>query len=186
MNKTILAFVGMPGAGKSEATAYLNQKGVPFVRFGQITEDAIKDAGLSITTENEKIFREKIREDSGMGAYAIKAKPKLDELLKKSDFIVIDGLYSWEEYSFLREHFDFLKLINVYAEPPVRYARLSKREIRPIDTADAYPRDIREIEKLNKGGPIAIADFIIVNNTDDLDNLYLEIDKILERLNINL
>ena len=46
-----------------------------------------------------------------MGAYAIKAKPKIDELLNKNECIVIDGLYSWEEYTYLKKHFPFLKLI---------------------------------------------------------------------------
>lgn len=183
-SKLILAFVGMPGAGKSEATQYLNGKNIPFLRFGDLTEEEIKKAGLPLTTENEKIFREKIRKDFGMAAYAIKAKPRIDELLLKHDSIVIDGLYSWEEYKFLKEHFSFLKLIVIYSRPDIRYERLAKRPIRPVAFNDSRERDVREIEKLNKGGPIAIADYCILNNEDGLEYLYKQIANVLEKLNI--
>lgn len=185
-SKTILAFVGMPGAGKSEATQYLYKKNIPFVRFGALTEEAIKEAGLALNTKNERIFREKIRKELGMGAYAVKAKPKIDKLLLKKDCIALDGLYSWEEYTYLKKYFPFLKLILIYAEPLIRYKRLSQRAIRPILLRDSGDRDIREIEKLNKGGPIAIADFCIINNSDNLSDLYKNIDEILNKLNINL
>lgn len=185
-SKKILAFVGMPGAGKSEATQYLNNKKIPFLRFGDFTEEAIKKEGLKVNTENEKIVREKIRKDLGMGAYAILIKPKIDELIINNDFIVLDGLYSWEEYVFLKKYYQFLKLVLIYAEPKVRYERLSRRPIRPIALGDSRQRDIREIEKLNKGGPIAIADFCILNNSENLENLYREIDKVLSKLNIKI
>lgn len=184
--KIIVALVGMPGSGKSEAAQYLSKKGVVFIRFGQLTDEEIKKAGLPLNTENEKIFREKLRKEYGMAAYAIKAKPKIDNLLSKHDFVVIDGLYSWEEYRFLKEKFPFLKLILIYTEPEIRYQRLAKRQVRPVAPGDSRERDIREIEKLNKGGPIAIADFCIINNSNGLGSTYKQLDKILERLNIKL
>ena len=185
-SKIILAFVGMPGAGKSEATKYLFKKGFPFVRFGQFTEDVIKEANLPLNTENERIFREKLRQEFGMEAFAVKAKPKLDELIKTHDFVVIDGLYSWEEFTYLKKYFDFLKLISIYAEPQIRYERLSKRLVRPIALKDSYERDVREIEKLNKGGPIAIADFCLINNSSDISDLYKNIENVLGRFNIKI
>ena len=182
--KTILAFVGMPGAGKSEATQYLFKKNIPFVRFGSFTEVAIKEAGLPLNTENERVFRQKIREELGMGAYAIKAKPKIDELLNKNECIVIDGLYSWEEYTYLKRYFPFLKLILIFAEPQIRYKRLAERKVRPVALEKAYLRDVSELESLNKGGPIALADFCIINNEDNISILYKNIEEILNRLSI--
>lgn len=185
-NKIILAFVGMPGAGKSEAVSYIQQKGVPFVRFGQITEDGIKERGLPLTTENERLVRESIRKELGMGAYAIRAQQKIDELLSSHTVVAIDGLYSWEEYVFLKEAYPLLTLIHVYAEPEIRYRRLATRPIRPVAKENARNRDISELEKLNKGGPIAIADYLIENNSDDMTLLYSRIDEIIERLGVQL
>lgn len=182
--KIILALVGMPGAGKTEASSYLQKKGIPFVRFGQITEDEVVRLGLKPTQENERFAREKIRKEEGMGAYALRAKPKIDEIIKAHDVLVIDGLYSWEEYTFLKKEFPALLLIHIYAEPQKRYERLLKRPIRKLSKDELRLRDIAELEKLNKGGPIAIADYLIENNGDDIYDLHNKIDSLLLRLEI--
>lgn len=181
--KIILALVGMPGAGKSEATSYLEKKGIPFIRFGQITDEKVKELGLELTPENEKTVREQIRNDLGMAAYAILAKPKIDDLVSKHPVIVIDGLYSWEEYIYLKKIFPNLILIHIYAEPKIRYERLSSRTVRPIIGDEAPVRDHAEIEKLNKGGPIAIADYLIENN-EEIEKMFKKIDTVLARLHI--
>ncbi len=185
LENQILALVGMPGAGKSEAIAYIEKKGIPFVRFGTITDEGVEELGLPLTPENERTFREKIRQELGMGAYAIKSKPKIDALLKQSKVIAIDGLYSWEEYAYLKEVYPHFILIHVYSEPKIRYARLEKRTIRPISPKQAKIRDIAELEKLNKGGPIAIADYMLENNTDDIADLHRKIDNLFSRLHIH-
>lgn len=182
--KKIIAIVGMPGAGKTEVAEHLATKGVPFVRFGEITEEEVRKRGLALTPENERIIRETIRKEGGMGAFALRAEPKINSLLEKNDAIVIDGLYSWEEYTYLKNKFPALMLIHVYAEPKVRYERLSQRSVRPVPLEECYPRDVAEIEKLNKGGPIAIADHIIENNNDDISELHRKIDVLLSRLEI--
>jgi len=175
----IIAFVGMPGAGKSEAAAYLQEKSIPFVRFGSLTDEGLKELGLEINPENEKMLREKYRDELGMAAYAIKAKPKIEELLKKSKIIGIDGLYSWEEYTYLKDVFPNLVLVHIFASPEVRYSRLEKRPVRPIPFGVSRERDFSEIERLNKGGPIAIADYLI-KNEGDMDEMNIEIDKMLD------
>ena len=176
----------MPGSGKSEVTLFLQRKGIPFVRFGQLTDDTLKVRSLPQTTENEKIIREEMRQKHGMAAYAILAKPKIKALLKDHDTIVIDGLYSWEEYLFLKKDFPELTLIHIYTERAKRYIRLAKRPIRPVAPDDCYRRDVAEIEKLNKGGPIAIADYCIENNDENIEGLHGRITALLERLGVSI
>ena len=183
-DKKILAFVGMPGAGKSEAAKYLEQKGIPFVRFGDVTDDALKEMNLSITAENEKFIREKIRKELGMGAYAMKLEPRIADLTQKNPVIALDGLRSWEEYTFLKEKFPGLILITVYAEPVIRYTRLSNRPVRPLEPSVSRKRDIAELEGLNMGGPIAIADYLIENGSENVEELHKKIDELLVRLKI--
>lgn len=182
--KKIIAFVGMPGAGKSEATLYLSKKGLPYVRFGELTDEKVSEKGLALNPQNEQKAREELRREFGMGAYAIKAKPKLDVLFKNNDTVIIDGLYSWGEYKYLLQEFPNLVLIHIYSEPPVRYKRLLSRNIRPFSENESRERDIAEIEKLDKGGPIAIADYLIENNSEDLPAFYFKLDAILERISI--
>jgi dephospho-CoA kinase len=52
----------------------------------------------------------------------------------------------------------------------IRYPRLAGRPVRPLTAEEAASRDKSEIENLNKGGPIAMADYVIPNehNLDDL------------------
>lgn len=180
-DKKILAFVGMPGCGKSEVVSYIEKKGIPFVRFGQITDDGIKDMGLPITSENEQMYREKIRKELGMGAYAIKSEQRINELLTTNDLITIDGLYSWGEYTLLKEKFPQLIVVHIYARPEVRYERLAKRQTRPFSNEEARKRDVAEIEKIDKGGPIAIADYLI-ENEDSVEKLHEKIDALLTHI----
>jgi dephospho-CoA kinase len=93
--------------------------------------------------------------------------------LKKSN-VVIDGLYSWEEYLFLKSRcLDNLYVVAVWASPGTRYRRLSSRSKRPLSVEEAAARDKAEIENVNKGGPIAMADFTITNESS-LDELRKE------------
>ncbi|MDP2950767.1 MAG: AAA family ATPase [bacterium] len=172
MKNKIVAIVGMAGAGKSLASDFLVKQGFAFLRFGQITLDEAKRRGVKGEAEERKI-REGFREKHGMAAFALLNMPKLDELLESSN-VVVDGLYSWAEYKVLKEKYgENLKVIAVYAPPGLRHKRLENRNTKQkSDTAlrfrsftkeEAVARDFAEIEKSDKGGPIAMADFTIVN-----------------------
>ena len=77
---------------------------------------------------------------------------------------MIDGLYSWEEYTFLKEYYgEKFIVVAVWASPETRYARLADREKRGLTREEATSRDKAEIENVNKGGPIAMADITILN-----------------------
>lgn len=183
--KLLLAFVGMPGSGKSEATIYLKQKGFAYVRFGEITEEGLLAMNLPLTSENEQMYREKIRKELGMAAYAIKSEEKINTLLQSHNILVIDGLYSWEEYIFLLEKFKGLKIIYVFASSSVRYTRLIDRAVRPLSEDEARARDFAEIEKLNKSGPIAMADYVIENN-GSLDDFHKKIEELMGQLEVKI
>lgn len=168
--KKIIAIVGMPGAGKSEAASFFHEKGMPVLRFGSVIEDGIKEEGLERTAETERYIREKIRKELGLAAVAIKILPKIQEALKgEVDTVILDGLYGWEEYVFLQEKVKELTLLCVYASPRVRYQRLHARAVRSFTSEEARARDINELEKTNKGGPIALADYLIVNEDSKED-----------------
>lgn len=159
----LIAIVGMPGAGKSIAADFFRSKGIPVLRFGDQTDIGLKEAGLPLNEKNERWYREKLRKDLGMAAMAIKIEPRILEAAKDHAVIVLDGLYSWEEYEYLKEKFPDLKLLCIYASPLTRIDRLEVREVRPLTEKETKSRDISEIENLHKGGPIAVADFLIKN-----------------------
>jgi dephospho-CoA kinase len=159
----VVSIVGMTGSGKSEVAAEFERNGFTRIRFGDITDEEVGKRGLPLNEENERAVRESLRREHGMAAYAVLNKPKIDTALKTSD-VVIDGLYSWEEYLYLKETYGkaFL-VIAVWASPEVRYSRLAGREKRGLTREEAASRDKAEIENVNKGGPIAMADITILN-----------------------
>jgi len=163
----LIAIVGMPGAGKSIAAVFFRQKGIPVLRFGDQTDISLKELHLERNEKNERYVREKLRNELGMAAMAIKIEPRILEAAKTNETVVLDGLYSWEEYVYLKKKFPDMKLLCIYASPAVRHARLATRIVRPLTKAEAESRDIAELENLNKGGPIAIADYTIVNEKDE-------------------
>jgi len=116
-----------------------------------------------------------------MSAYAKLNLPRIDLALERSD-VVIDGLYSWEEYTFLKSYYqeDFY-VVAVWASPRTRYARLTSRLNRCLTLEEAANRDRAEIENINKGGPIAMADFTIINESS-LEDLEKEVKRIISRL----
>jgi len=177
----VVSIVGMAGAGKSEVARVFEENGFVSIRFGDLTDDEIKKRGLEINEKNERYIRELLRKQHGMSAYAKLNLPRIDEASKHSD-VVIDGLYSWEEYTFLKSYYqeDFY-VVAVWASPRTRYARLTSRLNRCLTLEEAASRDRAEIENINKGGPIAMADFIIINESS-LENLEKEAKRVISRL----
>jgi dephospho-CoA kinase len=176
----ITAIVGMPGSGKSVAAEFFKSKGIRVLRFGDQTEIGLKEQGLEINEKNERWYREKLRHDLGMAAMAIKIEPRINDALTKNNKVILDGLYSWEEYEYLIKKFPYLKLLCIYSPPNIRHKRLSKRKIRPLTPDLSISRDIAEIINLNKGGPIAMADFLIVNNSTK-ENFYNDLNKYFDK-----
>lgn len=181
----LVAIVGMPGAGKSEVSGHLKDKlKFGYLRFGDVVEDGVKEQGKEVNEKNEREYREKIREELGMKAVAVKLDPKIKEAIKSDKNIVLDGLYSWEEYEHLKRKYPNLVLINVSATPATRYKRLSVRPHRPLNSKEARSRDVAELVGLNKGGPIALADFLIVNE-GSIEDLHKETDRVVGDIESN-
>lgn len=189
MANKIVFIVGMTGSGKSAVSDELVKQGFAFLRFGQITLDKVKEDGLEVNEVNERKIREGFRKKHGMAAFALLNIPKFDKLLEKSN-TVGDGLYSWSEYKVLKEKYkDLMYVIAVYASPEVRYQRLENRGVendekqrfRSFTKKESKARDYAEIENLEKGGPIAMADFTIIN-TGTIEELKQKVREILSQV----
>lgn len=170
--------MGMAGAGKSAVARLFEADGFVRIRFGDITDQELEKRGLMRNEENERLVRQQLRKEQGMSAYAKLNLPRIEAALLSSH-AVVDGLYSWEEYTFLKERLgDRMVLVAVWASSQTRHARLRNRRQRPLTAEEAYGRDRDEIEKGNKGGPIAIADFVIVNEAS-FEHLKRETQRVL-------
>lgn len=160
-----LALVGMPGAGKSICAAFLREKGYESFRFGSVIINELKRRGLPITPENEREIREEMRAAGGMAVIARRALPILQRTISERGSVVMDGLYSQSEYLYLREALGVkLALLAIVAPRSLRYERLAGRSERLHNALEAEKRDLQEIATLEKGGPIAMADYTIIND----------------------
>jgi dephospho-CoA kinase len=179
--KKVVAIVGMAGSGKSEVARLFENHGFLRVRFGDITDEEMQKRSLERCEASERYCREILRKELGMAAYAILNRPRIDAGLQSTD-VVADGLYSWEEYLSLKDYYgDKFYVIAVYSSPTTRYLRLANRMQRPLNTTESASRDKSEIENLNKGGPIAMADFTIQNESTII-NLRRQTESLLARL----
>lgn len=175
-SKYILAVVGLAGAGKSKSTDFIISKtDWARVHFGQSVLDEVKSRGLEINQTNEKLVREQLREKYGMAALAKINIERIRELYKAGT-VVVESLYSWEEYKTLKDEFgEVFKVLAIYSSFEVRMSRMLNRDFRPLNEEELNSRDYAEIENLHKAGPIARADFLVINNGSEE-----ELDKALE------
>lgn len=183
-NVQIVAFVGLSGTGKSTAVDYLTEKEIPKVYFGGIFYEAMKEAGLTPGDwEKENVFRKEIREREGNDFIVKRVITQIKNLAAAGQHrIIADGLYSWTEYKALKHEFPGeLTVIAIIAPKHLRNHRLANRPERPLTAQEVNERDWHEIEDIEKGGPIAIADYHVVNDKDP-ENLYSQVDDILEEI----
>ena len=173
--------MGMTGAGKSEVSTVFEENGFIRIRFGDVTDKEIEKRGLELNEENERYIREFLRKGYGMAAYAKLSVPRIDHLLESAD-VILDGLYSWEEYTLLKDRYGHrFTVVAVWASPETRYQRLTKRQVRPLTIEEAISRDVAEIENINKGGPIAMANFTIINESS-IENLERDTKRVINGL----
>lgn len=144
----------------------------------------MKEAGIEWTEANERQFREEIREREGKDFVVKQIIKEIHDLIDAGQrYIVADGLYTWTEYKLLKREFPGeLTVVAVVAPKRLRHHRLTLRPVRPLTVEEASSRDWAEIENLEKGGPIAIADHFL-NNDKNIDTLEERIDTLLKDLN---
>lgn len=188
MSNKIIAFVGMPGAGKSMVVEYLESKGIPSIYMGGIvTIDEMQRRGLVANETNEKMIREELRATEGMGVMAKRTIPKIEAFIAAGNEVVVaDGLYSWAEYKIFKENYgDDAIIIAVTAPRHLRHERLARRPVRPLTEEDVTAREYAEIENIEKGGPIANADYTLVNDNTP-ESLIMQLNATLTDANIKV
>ena len=173
----IIALVGLAGSGKSSAVEYLTEKGFPKIYFGGVIYKAMDEAGIEKTWDNLQQCREEIRRREGKDFVIKRVIKNIHDLINAGqNKIVLDGLYTWSEYKLLKHEFPGQVVVIAIVTPKyLRYQRMAKRIERPMQPHEVDQRDWSEIENLEKGGPIAIADYFIIND-GSLEQLHQKID----------
>lgn len=179
----VIAFVGMPGSGKGTCSDYLGEKyGWPIIHFGNMVYEEVQRRGLH-NVKDEIFVREDMRNQEGKAVLAKHVARKAKEYFEKGEkTVVLDGLYSWSEYKYLYEQFgENLLVIAIAAPKKLRHSRVLNRKDshREYTHEQLLEREYAEIENLEKGGPIANADYTIVNDSD-VTAMTVQLEKILQ------
>lgn len=168
--KKVIAFVGMPGSGKGTCTTYLNEKyRFPVIHFGNMVYEEVQRRGLD-NVKDENFVREDMRAMEGPAVLAKHVARRVHEYVRDgAKIVILDGLYSWTEYKYLHREFgDALIMIATTASKEVRHQRILNRNDghrKYTSVQQIIDREIAEIENIEKGGPIAYADYTILNNS---------------------
>ena len=143
----VVAVCGMPGSGKGEFAAVLEQQGVPVLSMGDMVRAEVKRQNL---TESPGIFGEiaaQLRAEHGEDVLAVRLADAVDELLKSHPIVLIEGMRGTAERTvFSRRWMDDFESVAVEASPDVRFMRIQRRgRSEDGDRAAFEVRDTREI-----------------------------------------
>ncbi len=179
--KTLICITGLPGSGKTEAIEFFKSKGIPEVSFSNIINYYVDEQGLEHTEAVHSKLRVEFRQKHGPACMAILSEQKIRDMLKDHAMGVIGGMYTLDEYTFVKEHFKdvLVVVLAIHTDKSIRYERSKGREYRR--GLSSVERDLNQLTQLNMGNLIAFADYMVKNNFslvefhDKLEEVYRSI-----------
>jgi len=178
-NKIIIGLVGQIASGKGTVAEYLekNHQATTF-RFSTILRDVLNRLHVDMSRENlqdlSTILRQKFGED-------LLAKVMAGDVEKTDNkIVVVDGIRRMADIKYLKELSNF-KLLSVVADPKVRYTRLIERSENSGDNQKTYEDFLADQAKeADAEIPLVMQNADVeINNDTDFENLYQQIDKLL-------
>ena len=177
----IIAFVGMPASGKSEAARVAGDQGIYVINMGDVIREEVVRRGLEPTDANTGGVGTDLRDNEGMDAVAKRCVPKIK--ISDTEIIVIDGVRGIAEVEFFKQKFgkDFT-LVNIDSPIRMRLGRVIARG-RSDDMSDLEALRRRDHRELGWGMGEAIkASNITIPNEAGLEIFKQEIVELLEQL----
>lgn len=181
----VIAFVGMPGAGKTEASRVAIKLGLPVVVMGDVVREEARARGLAPTDENIGGTADALRRDEGMDAIARRCIPRIQARAEEAKAVVVDGIRGIAEVEAFRSAFgDDFTLVRINAPFELRLERISRRG-RSDDMASAEGLRRRDERELSWGmGKAMEAADREVTNLDPVERFRDEVRSILVRESI--
>jgi dephospho-CoA kinase len=175
----IIAFVGMPASGKSEAARIAAEMGIPVVNMGDVIRKEILRRGLEPNDTNTGMVATDLRKTEGMDAVAIRCISQIKET--GSELVVIDGIRGIAEVECFRKEFGKgFVLISIYAPIEIRFSRIQKRR-RSDDMNTIEGLSQRDERELSWGiGKSTEASKIEIENNYTLDVLKKDVTEVLD------
>jgi dephospho-CoA kinase len=176
----LIAFVGMPASGKSEAAAIARSLNIPVINMGDIVREETARRGLHPTDENIGGTGTTLRREDGMDAVAKRCVPRIP---LNSRVVVVDGIRNIEEVNYFKKTFgDDFKLIAIHTPFELRFERV-KRRSRSDDMGSI--QELKRRDEREKGWglhkAIEMAD-VTIENTGTIEKFRKQMEQLLRDL----
>jgi len=181
-NKIILGFVGPIASGKGTTCAYLNNKhGAQIFRFSTMLRDVLDRFYIAQSRENIQAVSLALRQTFGDDLMAQTIANDVKN--STAEIIALDGVRRLADIKYLKEVTGF-HLVEINAKQKIRFERILKRSENTDDNKKTFPEfqnDEKQEAELQIKNVTQIAEFHI-NNNSKLDDLYSQIDNIINQL----
>jgi dephospho-CoA kinase len=179
-----IAVTGAQGSGKSVFTEIAKEKfDIPTYRLGNVIIAECERRGLKINGFNMGKMASVLRHEFGDQSITRLALPEIKELAASNpEIILIDGVRSFTELTFLRDELGEVVLVAIIASLKVRKKRVEARKrIDNLNKGDFEEREHRELG-FGLGNVITKADYYILNEDLTKREFIRQIDRLLSRI----
>ena len=185
MEKMILGFTGPIASGKEVAKKYIEAKyGASSFKFSTILRNILNSINIDQNRNNIMALSTFLRQQYGED---ILAKAIAKSVSESSDnIIVVDGIRRLADIEYLKKVPGFT-LIAIDAKPEIRYTRSVTRNENPGDAEKGYEEFVADhIRETETTIPevMSHSDYQL-DNSNDFDNLYQQIDKLVSKIQDN-
>lgn len=181
MEKVIIGLAGEMGAGKGTVAHYLvDQYGCSAFRMSDMLRDVLKRLHLDISRENMANMSKVIRENFGQD---ILSRVIANDALESGRSVVVDGIRRESDIVHLQKMPNFF-LVYIEVSLQLRYERLVARAENIGDSTKTFEQFTKEQSSEADGQVSQLknkAQYILENN-GDIQQLYKEVNKIMEEI----
>jgi len=178
----IIAIVGMPGSGKTEALKLIENQGIPSFNMGEVvTKIEPKKRGIKKINEYiEDEIRMGLRKKFGPAAVAAVTTEEVIKISAKT--VAIAGLHSFAELNYFKEKFgNAFTLIAIQASPEIRSKRSAKRKIRPLSKEEFAHRERKYAKNFEIQKIMEKADYKI-SNEGTVEQFRQEVKRVIKEI----
>lgn len=180
-DKKIIGLVGLIACGKGTVAKYIAEKyQAGTYRFSTILRDVLKRIYLPESRDNMINLSETLRQTFGQN---ILAKVITDDVVNDpKEVIVVEGIRRLEDIEYLKQLPNFT-LVEISADPKIRYQRLTARGENSDDETKTYEQFLEDHQKSTEitiPTVIELATEHIFNN-GSRDELAQQIDQLLKK-----
>ena len=179
--KLVLGLVGLLASGKGTAAKYLEKKySADTYRFSTMLRDLCDRVYLEHSRDNLIKMSEAIRHTFGEETMArVMAH---DAKNAKNNIVIVEGIRRMADIEYLSRLPNFV-LIEIFAEPKIRYARLIKRNENPDDGAKTYKQFLADHQRSTEASipEVAARATERIDNNGNIENLRGQLDKLVDK-----